>query len=247
MKSKNLFWGLFFIAAAAVIILSYTGLLGTFSPWSIIIALIILPVLIKSIFRRSFTGIFFSLAIYAILFDKQLGIEYLTPWPVLGIALFLSIGLSLIFPKSHRFTIGHTEFSTDWGKHFGKSSKGTNDAPEIIENMDGEKLWVKTRLSGSVKYVTSQNLKELTIDNSFGGTEVYLDNAKLANGQAVVNIYTSFGGVEIFIPKEWKVINNLSCTFGACEENGSKNTDFDGNVLYIKGDAKFSGVEITRI
>ena len=247
MKSKNLFWGLFFIAAAAVIVLSYTGLLGTFSPWSIIIALILLPILIKSIIRRSVTGIFFSLAIYAILFDKQLGIEALTPWPVLGIALFLSIGLSLIFPKKHKFTIGHTTFSTDWGKHYNKSPENTDKTPEIIDNMEGEKIWVKTRLSGSVKYVTSQNLKELNIDNAFGGTEIYLDNAKLANGQAVVNIYSSFGGVEIFIPKEWRVVNDLSCTFSASEENGSKNTDFDGNVLYIKGDAKFSGVEITRI
>ena len=44
----------------------------------------------------------FSLAFAAILFDEALGIEAITPWPVLGAALLGTIGLNMIFNKNKR-------------------------------------------------------------------------------------------------------------------------------------------------
>ena len=244
MKTKNIIWGLFFIAAAAVVILNQMGMLGGIGLWTLLIAMALVPFLVNSVMHANFGGIMFSLALYAILFDEPLGIENLTPWPVLGAALFLSIGLSLIFPKKHKHNFDHE----NWEKHFQNydcidieenSSEG--------ENINGEHIWVRSRFNGAVKYITSQNLKTLDIDASFAGIKIYLDNANLSDGQAAINVYASFGGVEIYVPKEWKVINNVSCTFAGSEDKGLKGYDNGENTLILKGVAKFSGISVIRV
>ena len=102
MKNKNLIWGLFFILAGVALILDRTGLLGSVSVWSVVISLLLVPVIVTSVRHLNFCGIFFPMAIMAILFDETLGIEKFTPWPVLGAALLLSVGFSFIFPYRYR-------------------------------------------------------------------------------------------------------------------------------------------------
>ena len=253
MKVKNIIWGLFFIAAGAVVILNQTGFMGEIGIWTLIIALALVPVIVNSVIHTSFSGILFPIAIYAILFAEPLGIEKFTPWPVLGAALFLFIGLSLIFPKKHK----HHFDNKDWEKHFDhkdwKNQFQNQDYIDIEENysedanMNGEHIWVRSRFNGTVKYITSQNLKTLDIDASFAGIKIYLDNANLSDGQAAINVYASFGGVEIYVPKEWKVINDVSCTFAGSEDKGLKGYDNGENTLILKGVVKFSGISIIRV
>ena len=69
MKNKNLIWGLFFILAGVALILDRTGLLGSVSVWSVVISLLLVPVIVTSVRHLNFWGIFFPIAIMAILFD----------------------------------------------------------------------------------------------------------------------------------------------------------------------------------
>ena len=64
---------------------------------------------IQNIIDLSWGGIFFPLAILAIIFEKPLGIEAITPWIVLIAALLLTIAFEMIFPKNkfHRHLHGH--------------------------------------------------------------------------------------------------------------------------------------------
>ena len=73
MKNKNLIWGLFFILAGVALILDRTGLLGSVSVWSVVISLLLVPVIVTSVRHLNFWGIFFPMAIMAILFDETLG------------------------------------------------------------------------------------------------------------------------------------------------------------------------------
>ena len=58
--------------------------------------------LIKGFIERKSFSIFMSLAFLAIVWNKELGIEAITPWPVMGAAIFLTIGVSFIFKDSKR-------------------------------------------------------------------------------------------------------------------------------------------------
>ena len=65
MKGKNLIWGLFFILAGAAVILSKLGLLGGVSALSVVISLLLIPIIVNSIRRLNFWGIFCPLAVMA--------------------------------------------------------------------------------------------------------------------------------------------------------------------------------------
>ena len=236
MKRKNIIWGLFFIAAAAVVMLNQTGMLVHMSLWTLLVSLALVPAVVTSVIHKNFAGIFIPLAIYAILFAEPLGIEKFTPWPVLGAAVFLSIGFTMIFPHKHH----HDHIEEDTPEHWKENGA-------VIENSDSENAYVKSNWSGTVKYITSQNLKSVDIDGSFSGTKVYLDNAKLSNGRATINANLSFAGVDLYVPKEWKVINDVKCTFAGSEEKGLKNYENDDNIITLTGNIKFSGISIIRV
>lgn len=233
MKGKNLVWGLFFVVAAALVILNATGVLAGIGFWSLILTLLLIPVFVKSILCMNFGGIFFPVAIAAIIYAEPFGIENLVPWPVLGCALFLSIGLSIIFPKKRPWA--NMEYKHD------------NSEDLINETVEGEHLSLSTRFGGSVKYVNSDDLSDVNIDCSFGGMKVYFDNAHLANHKATINLTSSFGGVEIFIPKEWNIKFDTSCSVGGVDEKGLKNAEKGEDHLLIRGKISFSGLTIIYV
>lgn len=108
MKKRSysaIFWGLIFIAIAAYIVLDVLGITAGIGLWSAILIILAAVVLIKSIRPLNFFGILFPIAFAGIILDSQLGIEAFTPWPILGIALFLSIGFSIIFKKGFKFNV----------------------------------------------------------------------------------------------------------------------------------------------
>ena len=97
MKAKNITWGIFFILMAAFIIFGAMDVFGDISVWTCIFAGFCVMWLINGIVKLSFGNMLFPVAFLAILFDEVLGIEELTPWPVLMAALFGTIGLNMVF------------------------------------------------------------------------------------------------------------------------------------------------------
>ncbi len=60
---------------------------------SIILTIFIVAIAIKSLATRNVSVLMFSIVFLCIIYSETLGIESITPWPVLGAALLLSIGL----------------------------------------------------------------------------------------------------------------------------------------------------------
>lgn len=237
MKIRNLFWGMFFILAAVLIIMNQLGILVGISLFNLIITIFLVSIIIKSIQYLNFVGIIMPLAILGVIYADKLGIQSLTPWPILGSALFLSIGLSIIIhPRRNEFEECHCKKHDDKGE-FVEIQKGEKDDSEVN---------LYTKFSGSVKYITSENLKTVNLDCSFGALKVYFDNAKIDGNEATVNLNLNFGGAELYIPKEWSIINNVSCSVGGIDEKGQN--DRTSNIkLILKGKINFSGVEIIYI
>lgn len=234
MKASNVFWGVFFILAAVAIILNQLGLLVGISLINLIITIFMISIIIKSIKYINFSGILIPLAIIGILYSDKLGIQALTPWPLLGSAVFLSIGLSfLIKPK---------QYFWENDNHKMKSF----DDKEFVEGSEKGEVGLYNRFSESIKYINSKNLKKVNIDCSFGGMKVYFDNSKIEENEAILYIDASFAGIELYVPKEWNIINNVNCIFGGIDEKNKKEKLGDKNLI-LKGKVSFAGVEIIYI
>lgn len=234
-RTKNIFWGLLFILGAVFIVINKLGYFQDIGIITIIFTIGLAGALIDSIYHRSFGGILFALAFLCILYDEPLGIESLTPWPVLAAALLGTIGLNMIFRQKKSWKC---EKYYDWD---------AKKYEEIIDEESDEWVRCEVSFSSTVKYINSTSFKKADLEVSFGSMAVYFDNAVLNEGKAIVDIDVSFGSMELYIPKTWKVVMNLDTSFGGCKEHGSSNKSSEENMLMITGDVSFAGLEIYYI
>ena len=208
-NGEKIFWGLFFILGAIFILVSRMGYFEEIGLLTLFLTVLLAALLIKSIRHIEFTGILFSLAFLAILYDKPLGIEELTPWPVLGAALLGSIGLEILFHNKKRHNEHHA---------FYKDCKTVDTADESCINYG-------TTFGSSIKYVNCDDFRQLNLDCTFGAMQVY------------------FAGMDLFIPKEWQVINHATAVFGGIDEKNHPQTT-GTPILTLTGSVAFGGVEI---
>ena len=101
-RAGNIFCGVLIIAATILWMLSKLGYIGDVITGHIIVSILWIAWLIKGCIERKSFSIFMSLAFLAIVWNKELGIEAITPWPVIGAAIFLTIGVSFIFKDRKR-------------------------------------------------------------------------------------------------------------------------------------------------
>lgn len=229
MKKERIFWGLFFIVSAVFLIISRMGMLGDVGVFSLLLTVFFAACLIKSVVHRSVTGVLFSVAFLCIIYAGPLGIEEITPWPVLGAALLGSIGFSFLFhPK--RYSHHHHYIDTE----------------ETAETVNDAQMEFSAVFSGSIKYVNSDDFQNANLHCSFGSLKVYFDNAVIQQGEAVLNLDVSFAGVELYIPKTWSVINKVNCAFGGIDEK-NRNVSSGSPAVRLTGKVSFGGVEIIYV
>lgn len=227
-KGGKILWGLFFILAAVFIVAGRFFDLPELSVFDIVLSVFFIWTFIKGIAHRNFFEILFSVAFMAIIYDEQLGITDLTPWPVLGAALLASIGFSMIFKPKKHFSV---EFNGDC-----KSYDSCNGAEIRCENNFGS----------SIKYIDSDNFCSAHLENNFGSLSVYFDNAVIMNGTANVYVDSNFGEIKLYIPKSWKTNNYITHAFGSVNEKGR----YEGTsecTLNLHGESNFGSVEIHYI
>lgn len=264
-RVSNIFWGMLIIAAAILWLASELGYLKGAGAGQIIFSALWGAWIIKGLIDRESFSVFMGLAFLAIVWDKELGIEAITPWPVIGAAILLTIGFSFIFKgvgrkkweKNHSYEFKH--FDKDFNIHMeshnndeqdrtweGNTEYGTDQPHQ--SHADGEHVFHMNKLSGAQKYIDSQNLKSVEIINKAGGMEVYLDNAKAAGDKVYMRIECYAGGLEIYIPRSWRIENNVNCFMGVVEEPSGRTEEAVNDVtLVLSGTVKAGGVEIIRV
>lgn len=230
-KSNKIFWGLLFLLGAVALIISGLGYFEGVNFWNILLSIALIGIMVKGIFNRQYGCILFPLAIMAILYDDLLGIEAITPWPVLGAALLGTIGLSILFPKykKNQFKVKKS-FQSDIGG----------------DSLDGENVFYQVRFGEAVKYLTGNELSNAQLNCSFGSMSVYFDNAFLKNGRADVNVHCSFGELDLYIPSCWKVSVDVDSSFGGVEETGHCSQD-GTNTVFVRGNVAFGELVVHYI
>lgn len=232
-NSGKIFWGLLFILAAAYMIVSKFWILPEISIFTILLTVFLVSIIVKGIKKVNFWEILFPIAFLCILYDDLLGITDLTPWTVLGAALLGSIGLSMIVKPKKEF---HFEFEYDSDKNKGISS----------EQGTGESIHFENNFGESIKYINSDNFMRGHFENNFGSMSVYFDNAIIQTGNATAIVECNFGEIQLFIPREWRVLNNLERSFGNIEERG-RCEGTSNSTLVLSGDANFGAIVIHYI
>ncbi len=95
--------------------------------------------------------------------------------------------------------------------------------------------------------MNSSSFTDGVIDCSFGGIKLYFDSTVIAGEYAELDIDCSFGGIELYVPKEWTVTDQMHVFLGGIEETNPQTHCGGGKGVILKGNLKFSGINITYI
>jgi len=228
MKTRKIFWASFFIIAAVLLIISQLGYLGGINFVSLLLTILIAAIAVKSITSRTISVFLFCIAFLCIIYSGPLGLEKITPWPVLGAALLLSIGISILVKPKHRRL------------HMDDRFKDT------VENDSGSDVYCDTHFASVIKYVESADFRHADISCRFGGAKIYFDKAAVRGGTGEIDVDVSFGGVELYIPKEWAIENSINAFAGGVDEKNHHDPSGD-IIVRLSGRISFGGITIIYV
>ena len=239
MRNRNWFWGLFFIVGGIILFAQQMGWTFGLNLWQIFVIVFMSSIILKSLPRLEYFGIIMPLAFVFITTRNFFPEPYksINPFTLLLTGLFLSIGLSILFKKKIHYTI---DFDN------GRSFTNRNDSSDR-ENLSGEDVYASVTFGDSVKYIYSDNLRSARFNCSFGVIKVYFEETNInEEGRADIYVDCKFGSAELYIPKDWNVINDVSYTFASVDDYTRLKQE-DGPQVYIRGNATFGEVKIFRI
>lgn len=76
-----------------------------------------------------------------------------------------------------------------------------------------------------------------------GGCEVDLRHAKI-NGEAVIDVFAMWGGIEIRVPDDWTVVSRVTPLLGGFEDKTRPTPAASDHKLIIRGVVVMGGVEV---
>lgn len=101
-------------------------------------------------------------------------------------------------------------------------------------------------MGGFKRSNASQDFQGGELTAIMGGVELDLRQAAIRKGEAVLNIVAFWGGVELQVPREWKVVLQGMPILGGYEDKSYPPQAADAPRLVIKGSAIMGGIEITN-
>jgi hypothetical protein len=143
-----------------------------------------------------------------------------------------------------------------WGRRVGEAPAGRGSGgwvpPQVIDTGGSR---TRTRSSGEFRsshvfgggreQVTSQDFQGGEVAAIFGGMELDLRDAGLARGRAVIDATVICGGIEVRVPKDWRVNIQTTTLFGGTENKRSQPGPEDARgELTITGTVLCGGIEV---
>jgi predicted membrane protein len=223
--SGRIFWGLLLIILGTLFLLDQMGeldfgeIIGHY--WPVIFILIGFSILINSGFRDVGSGMFFIL-FGAVFLLFELGILDHHFWHYVWPLAIIVLGLWIILKPALR-------------------GSGGGGFPEIKEDdLDATAVFTTLR-----RRIESKAFKGGEATAVFGSVELDFTPAALGADQATVELTAVFGGVEVRVPKNWKVVLAGTPILGGIHDRRSAPQESGTTAtLYLKATAVFGNVEI---
>ncbi|ARD06445.1 hypothetical protein B1745_01745 [Lactobacillus amylolyticus] len=238
------FWGIFFLAAAALVVVNQMGILSyKIGFWAIVGTIIFALGLIDSVINRRITEGVFSIAFLLMVYAKPLHIERLVPWTILLAAVLISIGLGIIFRNRFHTVVYANKKIKDFRNK--RESISDNIFTDTVSNEKGSHVVVDQTLSDTSRYIHSKELETIEVNGKLGDINLYLDDAQAAGDTVVMDLNVTMTELNIYVPLSWQVKDNLGQTFGNIQIEGTSNGG--GPTLIIQGRASMSDIDVRYI
>jgi len=270
----RVFWAVIFIAAAAAIVLNRLVLpIPGISLGGFIILVIMVVILIASVTRLFWFGVFFPLAVIFWIVMGALGYNSMSDfgfWPVFFVALLLSIGFSILFKRKKTPKRWKNAYHYHYGQYYqhdpnycyrdgdgeggtgGGTDDGTDGEPgekykQVFNDPDGSDVYAGTKFGYAIKYINTDQLERGLLEVSAGTMKVFFDNAKIPSGTATIELRVNAGSMELFIPRAWTVVHQYGTRLSGIEEKGAPAPTENSPRLILTGEINISNLVIVHV
>jgi len=101
--------------------------------------------------------------------------------------------------------------------------------------------------SGADRKSTSTDFRGGELTAIMGGVEVDLSNARITSGEAIMDVFAFWGGIDIKVPPDWTVVSDVTPFMGAFEDSRKSLTTADpSQQLVLRGMVVMGGIEVTN-
>ena len=229
---KKSHWGAWVVGLMVLVvglawILNNIGLLDfpVYKWWPLV--LIVIGVLYLVLRRRIFSFIGWLLIVLGLIF--LLTAHNIVSWALIWKiwpAILIFFGLIIIFQR----VIGDKASDFDY----------IDEAPEPAT----DRFRATSIFGGITKKVTSTALKGGIIYTVFGGVDLNFRSAGLDDKGAVLDLFSTFGGITIRLPKTWALEVRPSTVFGGVSNWTKNDEQTSGKRLVINANSTFGGITI---
>lgn len=110
---------------------------------------------------------------------------------------------------------------------------------------EGTPLLHASAVIGAVeRKVIAERFRGGEVNAIMGGAEIDLRGAKLADNHAVIDVFALWGGIDLIVPQEWRVITEVTPIMGGFEDATAMSNDPGAPTLVLRGLVIMGGVEI---
>jgi len=219
----RIFWGILLILLGVLFLLDqmdkldFGDLVGRY--WPVIFILLGISILLSNNFKNVGSGVFFILFGTFFLLIRMRIFDRAV-WHYIWPLAIIAVGLWVLFRPA-------------WHPDKNKVTGTTADDLNISQVF-----------SGSARKVESQAFRGGKAEVVFGSAEIDLRGARLAGGQATLVLSAVFGGIEVFVPRDWQIVLEGTPVLGSIESHKRVSDVPPGQTLTIKGSAVFGSIEV---
>ncbi|MDR0591147.1 MAG: hypothetical protein LBG75_01115 [Candidatus Nomurabacteria bacterium] len=247
----RIFWGVLLLVAAGILgVQAFDVYTFAVNPWWLVLATFLVAFGIATAIGRVWFFTFGSVAGLLTIANYQTDWlpfsmntqQVLWMW---GAAILLSIAFSVLFHRSrpskhlHAYHDGHTHFD----RH------NPDKYENVINQDDDSEVFVDVNMGATIKYINTEDFQRAVLNCRLGSIKAYFDNAKVKGDSAIIEVNGFMSGFELYIPKNWRVVDSVSNTMsGVNEKNTPRFVDKgSGKTVTITGSMTMSGVEIIYV
>ncbi|MBN2199054.1 MAG: hypothetical protein JW747_04315 [Candidatus Aminicenantes bacterium] len=217
-------WGLIIVVVGVIFLLGNLGKVSTHNVfrtfWPVILIIIGLWQLISSGYRDVFPG-FLLIALGLIFLLRNLGHLPRNVWVYVWPTVIIIVGLWLIFGPLFR--------------------RRSLSGPAVT----ADDLKASVVLGGINRVVTSQSFRGGRASAVLGGLDIDLRDAALDKGQATIDVNVFMGGIDIKVPRNWKVVVDISPVLGGVENKTASLPDAEARAtLFVRGSVVMGGLDV---
>lgn len=242
-KQKEIFWGIAFVVIALAILAIAFGWITTETSrylWSLLLGVVALASLVK------LNWFPFFLMVAIIVHVNMTAIGLVSIWPVYLASFLGAIGLSILTSSIKKRNRRHFTVNIN-GKDIDIDTSKFKSKHESHSTVSGEHIMIENNFNESARYVNSTNLQTANIENNFGSLRVYFDETQFSSEGAKVRVENNFGKTSLYFPKNVRINNQLSSSFGHVDDDLRYQQDSEHPIVTVSGDSSFGNVEIITI